>query len=432
MIVVPPKILVLAGVCNPGERWRVHKALYGFPSSPARWSVHRDETFRKFQWFGGRVDGEGSRFFLEQTPEGNLWKVFEESPKGVKGCVGHIIVYVDDVMIMAPAAVRAGFLGRLKREWNISTPEEVQRDSWVRFCGFELRWIDDRQLKIAQPSYTQDLLERHQIEHVRSYPMSKLEIPEDPEEGVRPSELKEAQAPAGELLWLAVRSRPDIAFSVSLMSRKLSKNPRWAVKVGMGVLEYLAHTPNHGLIYGLCEADRGFMNSLPIARHPRLIETYADISFAPQGSRSCQGIITCYAGSPIQWEASRQPFCAMSTAESELLGYCEAMQVIQALEALLQILHGPANGGDVQFEKLLCGDNSSAIAILTKPDGPWRTRHLRLRSHCLKEKLCDPKGDWKICHQKGTEIIADFLTKPITSPSEWVRFARFMKMVEGP
>ena len=85
----------------------------------------------------------------------------------------------------------------------------------------------------------------------------------------------------------------------------------------------------------------------------------------------------------------------------------------------------------IGFEKLLVGDNSSAISILTKPDGPWRTRHLRLRSYALKEKLADSKGDWKLRHQKGTELIADFLTKPITVPGEWMRFAKFMGML-GP
>ena len=97
--------------------------------------------------------------------------------------------------------------------------------------------------------------------------------------------------------------------------------------------------------------------------------------------------------------------------------------MVQALESLLVILHG-----EDRFEKLLVGDNSSAISILTKPDGPWRTRHLRLRSHVLKERLADKRGDWKIRHQKGTELVADFLTKPITVSSEWDRFARCLGM----
>lgn len=47
----------------------------------------------------------------------------------------------------------------------------------------------------------------------------------------------------------------------------------------------------------------------------------------------------------------------------------------------------------------------------------------------MKEKLADSKGDWKLRHQKGTELIADFLTKPITVPGEWIRFAKFMGML---
>lgn len=418
VIVIPPKIMVQAGVCTPSERWRVHKALYGFPSSPARWSVHRDQTLKEFFW-----ESNGLRYHLQSTPEGNLWKVIETNDQDSMQCVGHIIVYVDDVMIVAPNQVREGFLGRLKREWAIAEPETVGKDGWVRFCGFELRWLDDENLAIGQPSYTKDLIERHGVTVSRSSPMPKVEIPEEPEENLTATEVKAAQALTGELLWLSIRSRPDIAFAVATMSRNLSKFPRWVVRVGKSVLEYLAGTPKKALVYGPCRRDRGPLSNLPITRHEELIEAYADISFAPQGGRSSQGIALAYAGMPVQWEASRQPFCAMSTAESELLGYCEAMQVVQALESLLTILHGKDN-----FEKLMCGDNSSAIAILTKPDGPWRTRHLRLRSHCLKEKLTDPKGDWLLRHQKGTELIADFLTKPITVPTEWERFGKFMNM----
>ena len=256
--------------------------------------------------------------------------------------------------------------------------------------------------------------------------MPKLEVPVEPEENLVVEEIRKAQGVTGELLWLAVRSRPDIAFAVSLMGRHLSKNPRWVVKVGRCVLEYLSGTPNRGLVYEPCKGDRGPNGTLPIVRHGELIEAYADISFAPQGGRSCQGIVVFYAGSVVQWEATRQPFCALSTAESELLGYCETMQLVQALESLLTVLHG-----NDRFEKLLVGDNSGAISILTKPDGPWRTRHLRLRSYALKEKLADSKGDWKLRHEKGAELIADFLTKPITVPGEWMRFAKFMGML-GP
>ena len=163
---------------------------------------------------------------------------------------------------------------------------------------------------------------------------------------------------------------------------------------------------DQGLVYSPCSCDRGFDGQLPIQRHERLIETYADVSFAPQGGRSVQAVIAMYSGAPIQWESSRQPFATMSTAESELLGYCEAMQMSQSLEALLVAVYGEGT-----FEKLIAGDNTSALSILSKPDGSWRTRHLRLRSNCLKEKLNETNTTWRIHHQRGSDLCADFLTK---------------------
>ena len=79
VIIIPPKILMQAGVCKPSERWRVHRALYGFPSSPARWSLHRDSVFQTFRWNWG-----GAECVLKKTLEGNLWKIMEICPPGLK------------------------------------------------------------------------------------------------------------------------------------------------------------------------------------------------------------------------------------------------------------------------------------------------------------------------------------------------------------
>ena len=116
----------------------------------------------------------------------------------------------------------------------------------------------------------------------------------------------------------------------------------------------------------------------------------------------------------------------MSTAESELMAAIEAMQMTQSVEALLMVVKP-----QVEFEKVLYGDNSSALAILQNPDGPWRTRHLRLRAHCLREKLRCETGSWKVRHQKGTALMADLLTKPITQASSWKRFWEFLEFWTG-
>ena len=81
------------------------------------------------------------------------------------------------------------------------------------------------------------------------YPrLGSLNNPEHEENDITPSDIKAAQGIAGELLWLWVRSRPAISFSVGQICRQVSHHPTWALQVGRGVLEYLASTPNHGLV----------------------------------------------------------------------------------------------------------------------------------------------------------------------------------------
>ena len=90
VIVVPPKVMVEAGVGGPTERWRVHNALYGFTSSPAHWAIHRDSTMGNFNW-----DHQGDQFFLKRTEEGNLWKILNKGSNGGEPtCEGNVIVYV--------------------------------------------------------------------------------------------------------------------------------------------------------------------------------------------------------------------------------------------------------------------------------------------------------------------------------------------------
>ena len=154
----PPKVMVEAGVCKPRERWRVHRALYGFTSSPAHWAIYRDSTLEKMTW----MDGD-QPFFLQSTAEGNLWKIMKgKKDEGSPGCVGHVIVYVDDIMALSTPEIREGFFQRVKQEWKCSDVETVGQDQWTRFCGFELKWKNDTQLMIGQESYTRELLKRHQ------------------------------------------------------------------------------------------------------------------------------------------------------------------------------------------------------------------------------------------------------------------------------
>ena len=74
----------------------------------------------------------------------------------------------------------------------------------------------------------------------------------------------------------------------------------------------------------------------------------------------------------------------------------------------------PSGSGEI--ERVLYGDNVAAIGLAHgTSSSSWRTRHLKIRAAYLREALMGvaPGGTWKLIHLKGTELVADGLTKPL-------------------
>ena len=235
------------------------------------------------------------------------------------------------------------------------------------------------------------------------------ELPEEEQPALE--NIRQAQTVVGELLWLSRRTRPDISFAVSQFRRQVNKRPKWVVKTAQQVFGYLKETETQHLSYGVCTSD--------VHGEMQQVEMFSDISFAPAGERSLQGILGFYGGGLVQWEASRQAFVVLRTAEGEPMSYLESMVMGDSLASLIEVVEGRKIG-----QKIIYGDNTAAIAILENPDGPWRTRHLRLRATALRERLKD--GSWIIHHLRGVKLVADFLTKIIAVKPSWERFWRFV------
>ena len=132
LITRPPQILLQAGLCGPKERWWVKGAMYGLDSSPADWAAFRDASLKNFNWHDG-----GAHYSLTSTSESNLWSVVEKRNDKSGKVVGHVVVYVDDMMVCGPDSVVQGCLDRIAREWSCSQPEWVCLEKWIKFCGFD-------------------------------------------------------------------------------------------------------------------------------------------------------------------------------------------------------------------------------------------------------------------------------------------------------
>lgn len=198
-----------------------------------------------------------------------------------------------------------------------------------------------------------------------------------------------------------------------------TKNPSKAIEIGMTLMEYLKGNP--GSLHYTTEVPTDAFRKkgqLKVARNTKTLEVFADIAYsAGSKHRSAQGLAIYFAGCPISWQTALQPFVTHSTAESELVSYCDGLNAGRSAEAMLCSMMG-LEPGTPEIERVMYGDNVAAIALAHGTgNASWRTRHLRIRSSYLREALGGkaPGGMWKLLHLKGTELVTDGLTNGTSS-----------------
>ena len=219
--------------------------------------------------------------------------------------------------------------------WAISELEKTGDGRIIKYCGFELESAPaDDGFVFSQKKYEQEMIQRFNIKKATEFPNFRLaEEDEFPLADIKPADIKTAQSMAGALLWLTTRTRPDIALSVAAACRLTTKNPLKSIKISTAVMCYVCGVRG-GLHYSssVPENDWGKRQQLHVKRHDRLLEVFSDIAFGV-GSRhrSLQGLIVYFAGSPIAWASSQQPFVTYSTAEAELVSYGEGLNAGRAM-----------------------------------------------------------------------------------------------------
>ena len=140
-------------------------------------------------------------------------------------------------------------------------------------------------------------------------------------------------------------------------------------------------------------------------RKEGVLELYSDASHAPLGDRSQQGAIVMWQGELIRWDSGKQPFTALSSAESELISMIATMGVGESIGPLFEEML------ELDLEYHLYGDNLAACRSFQDSACNWRSRHLRMRACSGRERI--QSGSWFVMHMPGEYQVADVGTKPL-------------------
>ena len=161
------------------------------------------------QWLSICRGHSGERSTI-RTSNGEKWFV-----------IGNMGVYVDDLLLVAPNNILEETLGALEERFTLATPEWVTGEKTVTFCGYEISKTDQG-YALGQEKYIRDLIDKHNIKQTAGIPCPKIEDgPEEPSENLTGPVLQAAQQLCGELMRLTTRTRPDVAYTVGVMSRML-------------------------------------------------------------------------------------------------------------------------------------------------------------------------------------------------------------------
>jgi hypothetical protein len=273
-----------------------------------------------------------------------------------------LIVYVDDVLIIAP-------------EQEIKRLEEscIKEFKWVTLETGDVHSYLGMQLEFTRGCVKIDM---------RSYLDGVLKSF---------SGFKSYQSPAGSGLYLSKRARPDTIATVSFLCTRV-KEPRVQDREKLlHLLGYLQRTKERVLKL----RPRGIFR----------LEAYIDASFAlhPDG-KSHTGIVILLGGIGVFFASRKQKCVSKSPTEAELVALSKNVGFVELFHEFVSFVLNCKIGTPMVYQ-----DNTSVISLVAAGGGMMRTKHLRTRMYLVMEALKEGKINVKYVHT--SEMFADGLTK---------------------
>lgn len=368
------------GFEKPGEEeyvCRLNKSLYGLKQSGRQWHQRLDATLTEIG--------------LKATETENCFYTMTRKDK-----ILAMTVYVDDLIIATNDY-------KMFQQVKATLAEEFQiKDlGLLSYClGIEYEQREPGVVALKQRKYIHDMLAKFSMTEGKTAPTPlepKLKLSVDDEAPEVSS--TEYRRLIGSLMYVAVGTRPDVAYAVSKLSR-FCQNPKtthW--QSAKRVLRYLKGTADHELTF----KDDG-----------EQLTGYVDSDWAGDidDRVSRTGYIFKLASAPIAWESRKQQSVALSSTEAEYMALTEATKEAVYIRKILNESGIYDNSEDPTT--IYC-DNQGAGKLTRNPVYHARTKHIDVKYHYVRQAY--KRNEIDIQYISTTDMIADVLTKSLATPS---------------
>ena len=320
------------------------KSLYGLKQAPKQWHEKFDHTMLSHG------------FKINECDKCVYIKTYANS------CV-FVCLYVDDMLIMGTS-----------KDVIISTKKLLSSIFDMKDLGLA-NVILGIQIKRNNEGYI--LTQSHYVGKIlNKYNQSNCKVAVTPFDancklkkntGDAVSQLQYSQV-IGSLMYLMNATRPNIAYSVSRLSRYTSNPGKDHWEALVRVLRYLKYTITYGLHY---------------TKYQPVLEGYSDANWISDNTetKSTSGYVFTLGGAAISWKSSKQTCIARSTMESEFIALDKAAEEAEWLRNFLEdipVWHKPVTAICIHC------DSMAAQARAKSNIYNGKSRHIRRRHNTIK------------------------------------------------
>ncbi|GFX54861.1 retrovirus-related Pol polyprotein from transposon TNT 1-94 [Trichonephila clavipes] len=214
--------------------------------------------------------------------------------------------------------------------------------------------------------------------------LSKLDLPKTSEETLTVP----YRNLIGSMSFIAIRTRPDIMYAVNVLPQ-FQANPgikHWNCLLRL--LGYLKYTQEYKLEFSKVKSLK--------------LRCYSDSDFATNRDDrvSMGGFITFIDETPISWQTFKQKSVSLSTMEAEYVSLTEAAKKFIWLK---NVIDNKSLNLELSENVMFC-DNQAAISFSKSPVENYRTKHIDVRYHFLRNLIYD-KAEFK--NSSGHKLVTD-------------------------
>lgn len=316
--------------------------------------------------------------------------------KMIDGKWTFVLIYVDDIIVASELSESIISVEKLLSDsFEIKILGEISN-----FLGIEVHRNKNGIFCINQERYIDNILNKFSMQDSKP-----SKIPMDPgyyklhDKSKQLERNDEYRAAIGSLLYLSVNTRPDIAASVGILSRKVCcpSEVDW-VEVKR-ILRYLKGTKSYCPMLGNLNHSEN-----------QTFYGYADADWAEctDDRKSNTGFLFKLFGGTISWASRKQTCVTLSSTEAEYVALSEACQELKWLKLLLLDFNEFVSDPTVIYE-----DNQSCLKIVDNEKIGARTKHIDVKFHFAREMKSDGGVIFEYC--PSSDMVADMLTKPLAN-----------------